>query len=107
MLRNRGNFKQLIVLTGVALAMLIAGASVSRLQSQDTTAKVTLSKKQLKELIANAQGPSDHEKLAAYYRQEAARHANLYRKFRTKSEFWGRPIPASVLVSPALSRHGS
>ena len=34
-------------------------------------------------------------------------HANLYRKFRTKSEFWGRAIPASVLVSPALSRHGS
>lgn len=55
----------------LALTMLFAGSAAIRLPAQDAQAK--LSPDQLKELIAKAKTPADHEKIAAYYRAEAAR----------------------------------
>lgn len=55
----------------LAFTMLFAGTAVTRLRAQDTQEK--LSPQQLKGLITKAKTPADHEKLAAYYRAEAAR----------------------------------
>jgi hypothetical protein len=55
----------------LALTMLLAGAAAVRLPAQERLVKLT--HKQLNDLIKNAKEPADHEKLAAYYRQEAAR----------------------------------
>lgn len=54
-----------------AVAMLFAGTTAMRLAAQEKPLK--LSHQQLNDLIKNAKEPADHEKLAAYYRQEAAR----------------------------------
>jgi len=56
---------------GLALAMFFAGTAVMRVAAQEKPVK--LSHQQLNDLIKNAKEPADHEKLAAYYRQEAAR----------------------------------
>ena len=48
---------------------LFMGGTATILRAQDT--QVKLSHKQVKELIANAKEPADHEKLAAYYRSKA------------------------------------
>jgi hypothetical protein len=73
MIGEIGKSQRLLVLTAITLAMLIAGTSALRLQAQGSKAQVTLSKKQLKDLITNAREPGDHLKLAAYYRQESQR----------------------------------
>jgi len=70
--RENGRRNGMVAAAAFALAMSLAGVHPVRLQAQDSTSKVTLTKKQLKDLIANAKEPADHEKLAAYYRQEAA-----------------------------------
>jgi len=55
----------------LAVTMLFAGTSAMRLAAQEKPVK--LSHQQLNDLIKNAKEPADHEKLATYYRQEAAR----------------------------------
>lgn len=66
--------KRVVIVTAIALAMLIAGAKTVQLQAQDSKANATLSKKQLKDLIANANTPADHERIAQYYDAEGARY---------------------------------
>jgi len=73
MIGVRKNIKRVMIVTAIALATLIAGVKTVQLQAQDSKAKVTLSKKQVKDLIANAKEPGDHLKLAAYFHQEAQR----------------------------------
>lgn len=53
----------------------VAGAALMLPQSSNaqTTGK-TLSKKQLKDLVATAKTAADHRKLAEYYRAAAAKH---------------------------------
>ena len=55
----------------LAVTMLFAGTTSMRLAAQEKPVK--LSHQQLNDLIKNAKEPADHQKLAAYYRQEAAR----------------------------------
>jgi acyl-coenzyme A synthetase/AMP-(fatty) acid ligase len=55
----------------LALAMLFVGGVEIGLSAQETQEK--LSPQQLKELIAKAKAPADHEKIAAYYRAESVR----------------------------------
>lgn len=55
----------------LALIVAFAGTNVMRLAAQEKSVK--LSHEQLNDLIKNAKEPADHQKLAAYYRQEAAR----------------------------------
>jgi len=74
MIGERRKLKRVVIVTAIALAMLIAGVKTVQLQAQDSNAKVTLSKKQLKDLIANANTPADHERIAQYYDTEATRY---------------------------------
>jgi hypothetical protein len=74
MIGETRKLKRVVIVTAIALAMLLAGVKTVQLQAQDSKAKVTLSKKQLKDLIANANTPADHERIAQYYDAEAARY---------------------------------
>ena len=58
-----------IVAFGLMVSVFVLG-SVTRAATTET---VHLSKKQVKELVANAKTPQDHLKLAAYFNQEAAK----------------------------------
>jgi hypothetical protein len=55
----------------LALAIFCGGVGATRLPAQSTQQE--LSAQQLKEMIAKAKTPADHETLAAYYREEASR----------------------------------
>ena len=57
----------------LAVTLLFAGAAGPRLAAQAQEKPVKLTHQELNDLIKNAKEPADHEKLAAYYRQEAAR----------------------------------
>jgi len=55
----------------LAVTLLFAGTASMRLAAQEKPVK--LSHQQLNDLIKNGKETADHEKLATYYRQEAAR----------------------------------
>lgn len=57
--------------TFVLVLTMLFGGSAMRLAAEEKP--VNLSHQQLNDLIKNAKEPADHERLAAYYRQEAAR----------------------------------
>ena len=55
------------------LGVIILFASTTSIYLQAQDAQERVSPQQLKDLITNAKTPADHEKIAGYYRQEAAR----------------------------------
>src|ERR1017187_6276164 len=55
----------------------------------------TLSKKELKTLLATAQTPADHEKIAAYYHEKAMRLDAKAQEFSAQADFLAPP-PAGV-----------
>jgi len=69
----------------LALTMLFAGTV--RLPAQEKPLRLT--HKQLNDLIKNAKEPADHEKLAAYYRQEAARLKQEAQEHETAAKMYG------------------
>jgi hypothetical protein len=71
----------------LALTMLFAGIAPVRLSAQEKPVKLT--RKQLNDLIKNAKEPADHEKLAAYYRQEAARLKQEAQEHETAAKMYG------------------
>ncbi len=71
-----------------ALVLLLAGLGAVSLRAQEK--HETLNPKQLEALIANAKTPADHEKIAAYYRQEAARLKNDAEMHRVDAGIYGK-----------------
>ncbi len=72
----------------LVVTMLLAGATAIPLRAQRTQER--LSPQQLKELIAKAKTPADHEKLAAYYRQEASRLRRDAQMHRDDAGIYGK-----------------
>ena len=101
------NLKRVVIVTAIALATLIAGVKTVQLQAQDSKAKVTLSKKQLKDLIANAKTQTDHERIAQYYDAEAARYEADAKEHEDEGTYYaGAPHPTpSVGKSPNYYSH--
>jgi hypothetical protein len=88
--------RRVVIVTAIALAMLIAGVNTVPLRAQDSKANVTLSKKQLKDLIANANTPADHERIAQYYDAEAARYEADATEHKAEGSYYAghqHPIP--------------
>ena len=81
------------------LLMAFTGAGVSGLHAQD--AQVKLSRKQVKELIANAKEPADHEKLAAYYRGKADEAKAAIAEHREMSDAYAKN-PSSHALAKAV-----
>ena len=97
------HMKWFAVSTALALAMLIAGASVVPLQAKDTQAKVTLSKAQVKDLITNAKEPGDHLKLAAYFHQEAQRLEKSGKEHQEWSAIYSKAPAGSESKHPGMT----
>lgn len=80
-----------------AVTMLFASTSAMRLAAQEKPLK--LSHQQLNDLIKNAKEPADHEKLAAYYRQEAARLKQEAQEHELAAKIYG----ASGQTKPSVA----
>src|SRR6516162_4513957 len=80
----------------LAVTMLFAGTAAMRLVAQEKPVK--LSHQQLNDLIKNAKEPADHEKLAAYYRQEAARLKQEAQEHEMAAKMYG----ASGMTKPGV-----
>jgi hypothetical protein len=94
--------KQLTIVLIVAAAMLalftldITGAEKAKLPN----------KKEVKELIANARTPADHERLAAYYRAEAARmQAEEQEHSEQAAEYFKDPSRHPIPKYPTMGQH--
>lgn len=86
------------VLVIIALA-LAPFASVYPAAAQ--TKSTTISKKELKVLLKTATEPADHQKIAAYYRQEAARLTASSKEHAQLAETYAKTVP-----HPMVSKHG-
>ncbi len=62
----------------------------------------TLSKKELKTLLATAQTPADHEKIAAYYQEKAKRLNAKAQEFSAQADFLATQ-PATVESKQGIS----
>jgi len=79
---------QSVVVLGASVAVLGAVLVLPALAAPIYQAQEHLSKKQLAALVASANTPAEHERIAAYYRAESERlsaeadqHANMASKF--------------------------
>jgi hypothetical protein len=101
MIEETGKLKRVVIVTAVALGMLFAGVETVPMQAQDSKANVTLSKKQLKGLIANANTPADHERIAKYYDAEAARYEADSKQHEDEASYYaGHQHPTAEGHSP-------
>ena len=74
MTRKKVQLELYLTWATVFLVLLLLGAGSVRLLAQNSNEK--LNKKQLKELIANARTPEEHQRLASYYQKQAVRLTN-------------------------------
>jgi hypothetical protein len=91
--------------TKVSLALIIALTLVSftSVYSGAAQNRPTLNKKELKVLLKSAKGPAEHQKIAAYYRQEAARLTQIAKEHGELAAIYKQNPP-----HPAMeSKHGS
>jgi hypothetical protein len=82
----------------LAFTMLFAGTTAIRLPAQEKPVK--LSHQQLNDLTKNAKEPADHEKLATYYRQEAARMRYESKGHQDLARIYGTTKPAALTGAP-------
>ena len=82
----------------LVLSMLFAGTVATQLPAQEKSVK--LSHKQLTDLIKTAKEPADHEKLAAYYRQEAARMRQESKDHADIARAYGTSKPSNLNAAP-------
>lgn len=91
--------------TKVSLALIIALTLVSFTSVYPAAAqnKPTISRKELKVLLKTAKEPAEHQKIAAYYRQEATRLTQSAKEHAELAAIYKQNPP-----NPAMeSKHGS
>lgn len=91
--------------TNSSLALIIALtlASFTSVYPAAAQNNPTISKKELKVLLKTAKEPADHQKIAAYYRQEAARLTLSAKEHEELAAIYKQNSP-----NPAMeSKHGS
>lgn len=91
-------------LRSVARLVTVVAVSVVLLCGLATAAEKgsTLSKKELKTLLATAQTPSDHQKIAAYYSDKAKRLNAKAQEFSAQADFLATQ-PATVESKQGIS----
>lgn len=93
------------VRTNSLLALIIAltFASFTSVYQAVAQNNPTISKKELKVLLKTAKEPAEHQKIAAYYRQEAARLTQSVKEHEELAAIYKQTPP-----NPAMeSKHGS
>jgi hypothetical protein len=92
-------FNSVIALVIVSLFLM----SVAPAYSAANNKQATISKKELKVLLKTAKEPAEHQKIAAYYRQEAARLTQSAKEHEELAVIYKQTPP-----NPAMeSKHGS
>jgi hypothetical protein len=88
----------------LSLALIIALALVTFISAYSAAAQnKTTSKKELKVLLKTAKGPAEHQKIAAYYRQEAARLTQSAKEHEELAAIYNQNPP-----NPAMeAKHGN
>ncbi len=86
---------RLVTVVAVSL-MLLSGLAMA------ADSGTTLNKRELKTLLATAQTPSDHEKIAAYYREKAVRLNAKAQEFSAQADFLATQ-PATVESKQGIS----
>ena len=90
------NWVLLLTMAAIGLTPIGAGAE----------GQPQITKKEVKALIANARTRADHEKLAAYYRSEAARlSAQQHDHVEEAAEYSKNPSNHPVPKYPTLGQH--
>jgi len=79
---NHHNVGRLFTLTVVSLVLLSCAPVVEAAAETSPS----LSKKELKSLLATANTPADHQRLAAYYRDKAQRLTEKAQKFSSQAD---------------------
>jgi hypothetical protein len=91
-------------LNSVVRLVTVVAVSLVLLRGLATAADsgTTLSKRELKTLLATAQSPSDHEKIAAYYHEKAVRLNAKAQEFSAQADFLATQ-PATVESKQGIS----
>ncbi len=77
-----------------SISLFLCLAALASAFPRPNDEKATLTHKQLKALIASAKTPADHQRLAAYYQQEAKRLAARAKEHEEMAaEYEKRPVP--------------
>ena len=79
---NRHNVGRLVTLAVVSWVLL----SCAHVVEAAAETSPSLSKKELKSLLATANTPADHQRLAAYYREKAQRLTEKAQKFSSQAD---------------------
>jgi hypothetical protein len=85
---NHHNVGRLVTLAVVSLVLLSCALVVGAAAETSPS----LSKKELKTLLATANTPADHQRLAAYYRDKAQRLTEKAQKFSAQAQSRVAPI---------------
>jgi hypothetical protein len=91
--------------TNLSLALMFALTLASLMSAYPAAAQnqPTISKKELKVLLKTAKSPAEHQKIATYYRQEAARLNQSAKEHAELAAIYRQTPP-----NPAMeSKHGS
>jgi Asp-tRNA(Asn)/Glu-tRNA(Gln) amidotransferase A subunit family amidase len=83
MTNTRHSFGRIVTLTVISLALFASTAAVRAVAQTPPS----LSKKELKTLLATAHTPSDQERLAAYYRDKAQHLRAKAQEFAAQADF--------------------
>ena len=84
-----------------ALTVSLALLSLAPAYSVAGDKKPVISKKELKVLLKTASEPADHQKIATYYRQEAARLTASSKEHAELAETYAKTVP-----HPMVAKHG-
>lgn len=90
------NFDRIAILAVVAITLLACASTAAAENS------ATLSKKELKTLLATAKTPADQQKLAAYYRDQAQRLTAKAQDFSAQADVLARQ-PAPIQSKQGIS----
>lgn len=90
--------------TGRILSTTLAAIlTLVSFSSTFASAETSISKKEVNALIKNAKAPADHLKIAAYYRQEAARLNKVAKEHADMAALYKQNPPNAALEA----KHGS
>jgi hypothetical protein len=87
----------------VIIALAFASFATVNSVAAENKAKPTISKKELKVLLKTAKEPVEHQKIAAYYRQEAARLNQSAKEHEELAELYAKNPPNAAMEA----KHGT
>ena len=89
--------------SSLALIVALSLASFTSIYPASAESNPTISKKEVKVLLKTAKEPADHQKIAAYFRQEAARLRQSAKEHEELAGIYKQKPPNAAMAS----KHGT